>query len=162
MHLGESLLATGAVVVFAVGTLQYNAMRLDSQTRMMEAEFRATALSLAQSYAEQVQGLPFDEVVTGAAPAAPLPPDLTEPAGLGPDAGESGPDQFDDMDDYHAYTEDVLTPRAAYRVTLATAYADSATLAPGGERSLLKWVTVAVSSRYYRDTLRLQYLCAFQ
>lgn len=161
MHLGETVLATGAVVIFAVGTLQLNAMRLDSQTRMLETEFHTTALSLAQSYAERLQGLPFDEAATSAS-TAPRPADLTASDALGPDTGESGPNLYDDIDDYHAHSEDVVTPRAVYRVTLAAAYADSATLAPDTGRSLLKWLTVAVTSPHFSDTLRLHYLCAFR
>jgi hypothetical protein len=162
MHLGESLLATGAVVTFTMGALQLNTMRLDSQVRMLESELRTTALSLAQSYVERAQGLSFDEAVVAAAPAASLQEHLTEAVGLGPDAGESVPFQFDDVDDFHAYSEQVVTPRADYRVAFTTTYADSATLSPSSQRGLLKWLTVEVSSPHYRDTLRVHYLCAFR
>lgn len=161
MHLGESLLAIGAVVMFTVGALRLNTMRLDGQTRMLESEFRTTALSLAQSYVEQAQRLSFDEALADSHSVTNLHARLTAPAAMGPDAGETTIDTFDDLDDLHGHTEAVITPRGAYRVSLTAAYADSVTLAPSGAPSLLKWVTASVSSRYFRDTVRVSYLCGF-
>ncbi|MBT3343773.1 MAG: hypothetical protein HN712_03725 [Gemmatimonadetes bacterium] len=162
MQLGESLLAIAAVVMFTVGTLQLNGMRLDGRTRMWEAEFRTTALALAQSYVEQAQTLSFDEVLTDTTARAARPVGLTPPVDFGPDAHEPTIDDYDDVDDFHAYAEDVITPRANYHVSIQATYADSSTLAPGTELSLLKWLTVAVSSPFYRDTLRVHYLCALR
>lgn len=161
MHLGESMLAAGAVVLFTVGALHLNDLRLENATRMMAAEFRTTALNLAQSYVEQAQQLRFDEAVPASGPIGPLPAGLTAPEALGPDDGE-GRALFDDVDDFHGYAEVIATPRADYRVTCAATFADSTTLAPVGDRTLLKWLTVDVTSRFYQDTLRVQYLYGFR
>lgn len=161
MRLGESWLAIVAVVLFTVGALQLNAMRLDSRARLWETEFRASGLTVAQSFLEQAQVLNFDETLVGSVGSlASLPAGLTAPDSLGPDPGELGIDQFDDIDDFHGYSQVLRTPRAEFHVHMTTTYADSSSLAPGVERSLLKWLHVAVASPFYRDTLRVHYLYA--
>lgn len=162
MQLGESLLAIGAMVMFTVGTLQLNAARLDSRVRMWEAECRTTALGLAHSYIEQAQMLSFDEVVVDSLVLESRPEGLTAPDLLGPDLLESDIDSFDDLDDFHGFTDTVVTSRGRYRVHFETSYADSATLAPVQQLSLLKWLTVAVTSPQFRDTLRVHYLHALR
>ena len=159
MQLGESLLAVGAVVMFTVASLQLSALRLDGRERMWEAEFRTTAQSLAQSYLEEAQALAFDAAVVASGSAQSLPEGLTAPDSLGPE-GTQGRLQFDDIDDFHGYTEQVRTPRAEFQVRLVATYLDSATLQAIDERSLVKWLTVSVSCPCYRDTVRVHYLYA--
>ena len=162
MQLGESLLAIAAVVMFTMGALQLNTMRLDGRTRLWEAEFHTTAVGLAQSYIEQARLLSFDEVLTDSTARAARPAGLTPTRSLGPDHAEDGIDAFDDLDDFHLYQDTVLTPRAVYHVSIRATYVDSLTLMPDSNLSLLKWLTVNVSSRYYPDTLRINYLYALR
>ncbi len=162
MQLGESLLAIAAVVMFTMGALQLNTMRLDGRTRLWEAEFQTTAMDLAQSYVEQARLLSFDEVLTDSTARAARPAGLTRASNFGPDHGEDGIDKFDDLDDFHQYQDTVLTPRADYYVSIRATYVDSLTLMPDSNLSLLKWLTVNVSSRYYRDTVRVNYLYALR
>jgi MSHA pilin protein MshD len=159
MQLGESLLAMGAVVMFTVASLQLAALRLDGRARMWEAEFRTTAQALAQSYLEEAQSLAFDEAVVASGSAASLPEGLTAPASLGPE-GSQGRLDFDDIDDFHGYTEQVRTARADFQVRMTATYLDSAALQATDQRSFVKWLTVSVSCPCYRDTLRVHYLYA--
>jgi len=162
VHLGESMLAMGAVVVFTMGALRLNTMRLDSQSRMLEAEYYTTAVGLAQSYVEQAQGLGFDEAVAAGVSPAAMHSGVTHPVALGPEAGEIHPGEYDDLDDLHGHSRVLVTPRGRYSVNLAVSYADSATLAPSASVTLLKWLTVSVSSPDCRDTVRVRYLYAFR
>ena len=162
LQLGESVMALGAVSLMSLAALHLNDLRLDNGIRMMESEFRTTALSLAHSYIEEAQRLRFDEDVPASGPVGPLPAGFTAPLALGPDIGEVFP-LFDDVDDFHGLTEDIVTPRAGYRVRCAVSYGDSSLLAPFSPgRTLLKWLSVEITSAFYQDTLRVQYLYGFR
>lgn len=157
----ETFLVLGALVIFSMAALYLNDLKFDNDRRVMETEFKTTAIGIAQQYIEEAQSLKFDEAVTGSIPSS-LPDAFTNFASLGPEAGESYP-QFDDVDDYNGYSAGVNTPRATYTVNIVVSYADSVTISPGYTlRSFLKIMTVKVSSIFFADTVKLDYLYSFR
>ena len=64
MNLGETLLVLGALVIFSVTTLYLNDVKYDTNNRLMETEFKTTAVGLAHSYIEEANALAFDDAVS--------------------------------------------------------------------------------------------------
>ena len=98
MHLGETLLVLGALVIFSITTLYLNDTKFDNDRKLMENEFRITAVGIAQSFLEEAQTMQFDEAIINES-MEDVPDDFTAVASLGPDGGESYPN-FDDFDDF--------------------------------------------------------------
>jgi len=162
MNLGETLLVLGALVIFAMATLYLNDSKLDNNTKLMETEFRLTAVGIAQSFLEEAQALTFDEILNDTTFTVGLPDNFTDVASLGPETGESYPN-FDDVDDFNDYSVNINTPRADYNVDIIVSYADSANINPGYiNKSFLKIMTVTVSSIFFSDSLMLDYLYSYR
>jgi len=161
MHIGETMLVLGAMVIFSAATLNINSAKLENEQNMMETEFRITAMGIAQSYIEETRGLLFDEALTDTMFSGPVPDAFTSPALLGPESGEVYPD-FDDFDDYNNLSQNVTTPRADYNVNVIVSYTDSVSLLPqsAGQTSL-KIIDVKVTSVYYQDTVSCKHLAGF-
>ena len=162
MHLGETLYVLGALVIFSIATLYLNDTRFDNQRIMMETEFKITAMNLAQSFLEEAQDLQFDEVATDTTYIGHQVNLFTDAGALGTEIGESYP-AFDDIDDFNGYSTIINTPRAGYTVNLTVSYADSTNLSPGyPNKSFLKIVTVNVTSAFYSDTVKFEYLFSYR
>jgi len=160
MHLGETLLVLGALVIFSIATLYLNNSRLDNNTKLMEVELETTAIGLAQSFIEEAQSLQFDEVLTDPDFSGDLPDDFTDVSSLGLE-GETYPN-FDDVDDFNGYSANINTPRADYNVSIVVSYVDSANLNPDySNKSFLKFMSVNVSSVFFSDSIKLDYLHSY-
>jgi len=163
MNLGETMLVLGALVIFSLVTLYLNDAKLDNETRLYEVEFETTAIGIAQSYLEEAQSLSFDEVLTNPAFAGSIPADFTAIASLGADAGETSSANFDDVDDFNNFSSTINTQRIDYNVSIFVSYADTTTITPGlGIPSLLKIMTVTVTSAYFADSLKFDYLYCYR
>ena len=162
MQLGESFLILGALVIFSLTTLMLNDFKLENNTRMMEIEFETTAIGIAQQYIEEAQALEFDEALVGGGFSGSVPADFTAPASLGAESGESYPG-FDDVDDFHGYTDNISTTRADFTVSISIVYLDTATIASDLiNRTTLKNLIVTIKSSYFSDSLMLDYVYAYR
>ena len=163
MHLGETLLVLGALVIFSMATLHLNDSKLENDIKIMETEFKTTAIGIAQSFIEEAQALEFDEVLhdtsfTGF--VGTVPGGFTAPASLGPETGETF---FDDVDDFNGYSANINTPRADYNVNITVSYADSVTVTPGfANKSFLKVMVININSAFFSDSLKLDYVHSFR
>lgn len=162
MQVGETLLVLGALVIFSLAALYLNDLKFDNDVKAMENEFKTTAIGLAQSFVEESESLEFDEVVTDPDFTGQLPNSFTNVVSLGPEAGESYP-HYDDVDDFNGYSSTINTPRASYNVNITVSYADSVNIIPGySNKSFLKIMSVTVSSIFFSDSLKLDYLYSFR
>ncbi len=162
MNIGESLLVIGALVTFTLAALHLNGTKLDTGNKIMQSEFRTTAIGVAQQVIEHAQELKFDEVLTDTSFSGPYPGGFTNVNDLGPETGESAANP-DDIDDLNGYSTSVITGRNDYSVNCSVSYADTADVSSGfGSKSLLKIMTVKVSSMFFEDTVQLQYVYRFQ
>jgi len=162
MHLGETLLVLGALVIFSLAALYLNDSKFDNDMTLMETEFRITAIGIAQSFLEEAQSLKFDEILNDTTFTVGLPDNFTDVASLGPEIGESYPN-FDDVDDFNGYSANINTPRADYNVDIIVSYADSANINPGYlNKSFLKIMAVKVTSIFFSDSIKLDYLYSYR
>ena len=160
MHLGETLLVLGALVIFSVATLYLNDSKFDNDMTLMESEFRITAIGIAQSFIEEAQVMQYDEVLIDEEYDE-LPDDFTDVASLGPEDGESYPN-YDDVDDFNGFTENETTPRADYIVNIQVSYSDTLNCVPEYEsESFFKIMSVTVKSDFFQDSLICDYLFSF-
>jgi hypothetical protein len=158
----ETMLVLGALIIFSIMTLTLNDVRLDTDHTLMAGELQLTAVSMAHDLFEQAQNLAYDEVLTDSSFAGWLPDDLTGPDNLGPDSGELYP-AFDDVDDFHNYNAEWLTPRGSYQVQVAVQYADTGATGPQDSTStLVKIMSVNIASEFYADTLRMHYMLGYR
>jgi len=160
MHLGETLLVLGALVIFSVSALYLNDAKFDNDMTLMETEFKITAVALAQSFLEEAQVMQYDEVLVNDSYNV-LPDDFTAIASLGAEAGESYPN-FDDMDDFDGFAQNITTPRADYNVNIQVSYADTLNINPGfANPSFFKIMSVTVKSVFFQDSLICDYLFSY-
>lgn len=98
MNLGQTIITLGAFMLMSRVILGVNTSFVVNGMSIDEAKAVITSLSVATSYIELAQGLPFDEETidqfifdTNV---------LTPKILLGPDAGETNSTAFDDFDDF--------------------------------------------------------------
>lgn len=150
--------------MLSILALSFNRTMFNSMTLGLEMEATLNAISIASSMMDEIMAKDFDEEVTGGRRAYAF-SDVTLPANLGPDAGESisGTDSsywtggaftdfaskltFDDIDDYHLYQRQVRDPRLGiFTVIDSVNYCDETN--PSVDlttATFFKRVTVAVS-----------------
>jgi len=161
MSQAETLLVLGALIIFSMAALMVNDVKFENERTMIESEFQITAIGLAQSYIQEAQRLSFDEVTVDSAFAGNIPIDFTSADNMGAETGEAYPG-FDDLDDFNDFNQDITTPRADYTVDITVMYADTATLAPDLlAKSVLKLMTVRVSSIFFQDTITCRYMFGY-
>ena len=162
MHLGETLLVLGALVIFSLAALYLNDSKFDNDMTLMETEFRITAVGIAQSFLEEAQSLKFDEILNDTTFTGGLPDNFTDVASLGTETGESYLN-FDDVDDFNGYSTNINTPRADYDIDIIVSYADSVNINPGYlNKSFLKIMAVKVTSVFFGDSIKLDYLYSYR
>ncbi len=161
MNIGETLLVFGAFVIFTLAALYINDAKFDNENSLLETEFKITAIGIAQSFVEEAQSRYYDEKLTDPAFSGVLPLDFSSPDSLGSEPGEVYPN-FDDVDDYNNYSQAVNTPRADYSVGITVSYADTLNYIPGyNQKSFYKILTVAVTSVFFQDSVKCNYLFSY-
>lgn len=92
------------IVILAVALAGVTAAISSAISRSSDVLLETRAVALAQSYLDEILSKRFDE---NSAPRG-IPPcrsNCTEEVDFGPDAGETGRADFDDVDDYHGLDE---------------------------------------------------------
>lgn len=155
MNLGQLLLSIGALLLLTLTVLRVNNTILQTDTIMQESKFGILATSIATSLIEKASKKSFDantfeDAVSNTS-------SLTAANALGPGAGETNPDNFNDFDDFDGYTEQITTlPSATYDVSCEVRYINPTN--PDGQLSTQSWhkkMTVTVSSPFSQDTVKL-------
>ncbi|MCS7081672.1 MAG: hypothetical protein N2561_09770 [Bacteroidetes bacterium] len=150
----------GALVL--LGLLTYGTLdRVGAAIRTQERERVTTAaVSLAQGLLEECSTRAFDERTrSGWCAQASA---LTPLHGLGPEAGEVYPDQFDDLDDFHGFLRLDSLGGIPYRIVASVYYADPQDLErPALEATFFKTLEVAVHSPHLEAPIRLRRTYAY-
>lgn len=95
-------LVIGAILLFALLTLNVNRTILVSQDQEVSSEYIMLATSSAQNLMNQITTKAFDEgTISQPAYSSDI---LTAPANLGPETGEAVAN-YDDIDDFNLYTK---------------------------------------------------------
>jgi hypothetical protein len=155
----QSLLAIGAIALFALVSVRFNSSVLQNLTVEVENKVYLTAFSLADDLIEEIKQKAFDEetVEWRAITTA----ELTPKANFGVyDSGESTVADFDDIDDFDGYSKPVSLPHAeGYLVTCAVDYVDINNPDNiSGSQTFAKRIHVTVSSKYLSHPVQLSFI----
>jgi hypothetical protein len=106
--MGQTLLVAGAMVLLSLVVLQANGLILSKYSETYDMQATLEAVSLAETKLDDATRKAFDEnsIAKKIYNAA----DFTPPAHLGPDAGETGVNFYDDIDDYNGTSVTFATP----------------------------------------------------
>ncbi|MDX1419825.1 MAG: hypothetical protein R3181_07660 [Rubricoccaceae bacterium] len=145
----QTLLALGAILAFSFFALSQHRTRASTEAALVGGELEQVASDLARATLLDVTRHAFDEADIGRDDLRTAPGGLTAPADLGPDADETAPDRYDDLDDFHRLdtvqdgTWDGEPVRFTVRVTVR--YVEPGAPDSGaGSATLAKEVTVTV------------------
>lgn len=152
-------LSIGAIALLALVSLRFNTTLLGTRTTEIENKVYLTAFSLADDLLEEIKQKAFDEETVDWKAISTS--ELTTKNSFGPvDAGESTVFEFDDIDDYDGYTEDVSLPHAEdYSVTSSVDYVSASDQdVISSTQTYFKRVTVRVTSPYMTHAVTLSFV----
>lgn len=154
----QSLLAIGALSIFALISVSFNSAFLENSTAEIENKVYLTAFSLADDVVEEVKQKAFDESTATQLKVVAL-TSLTLPTDFGPETGEFWPN-FNDIDDYHGYSKSVSLPHAEnYTLQCSVSYFDPTNPnVPSSERTFYKKINIKVSSPYMRSEVSIGFV----
>jgi hypothetical protein len=153
----QSLLAIGAVWLFALVTINFNSTVVHNISIEVENKVYLTAFSLADDMIEEIKQKAFDERTIGQNGVPNLTDDLeslTYPFGREGETHISegfDPPYLDDVDDYNGFTKNVGLPYLeTYTVSVHVFYVNGAnpTQIVDPQKSFYKKVEVTVTSQY--------------
>jgi len=102
MNTGQMLFAIGALTLLSFIVLRVNSNILYSDIVLQDSKDGILANSIAASIVEKASRKFFDDnTTTGPVPIG----NLTPIVKLGPESGETGPDTFNDFDDFNNYAQ---------------------------------------------------------
>ena len=117
----QSLLAIGAVWLFALVTINFNSTVVHNISIEVENKSYLDAFSLADDMIEEIKQKAFDEIVVDSFYTI-YPSDLSP---IGKDGTENLRKSFDDIDDYNSFKDTVGLPYVEnFRRTVAVYYAN--------------------------------------
>ncbi len=161
MGSGQMLLTGAALVLLMTVLLSFYRSSDSTQKAIVETKEGITAVAIANSVIEDAQGQAFDEHTLAAADTALT--QLTAPASLGLDAGESYPSNVDDFDDYNNLHYTVVDSMGGtYTIDCKVVYVTSSSPdVTSGSATWNKKLTVFVSSPQMVDTVQAQFIMSY-
>ncbi|MDE3058429.1 MAG: hypothetical protein KGJ59_10785 [Bacteroidota bacterium] len=102
--MGQTILVLGALVLLGVAVLAANQLMLEKLTASYDTQATVVAISLAQAEIDEIQRKDYDEHTI--ARRIYYASDFTPVDSLGPEAGETSPDLYNDVDDYNEWKAD--------------------------------------------------------
>ena len=153
----QSFLATSAISLLTLTSLNFNSVLLQSTTVEVENKVYLTAFSLADDMIEEIKEKNYDEK-TLVFPTTNR-TNLTPAMSLGPETGEVYP-YFDDIDDYANFTKNIIAPHAEdYRIDCEVEYVmEDDSNASSTNQTFHKRVNITVSSPYIRHNVVLSFI----
>lgn len=177
MNLGQTIITLGAFVLMSTVILGMNTSFVENGKSIDEAQHGIMSLSLAASYIELAQGLPFDELTIG--DFVTMTGQLTAVNSLGPEPdtlqAENSVNTFDDIDDFNGYEElvviggaedvpDSLRGGSHYRLRFSVYYVNPADVnVLSANRTFVKRLDVKVWRAYPEggDTLKSSHIMGY-
>lgn len=161
MGSAQLILIAGSLILLGFISLTiYNSFNSKTDTDLYNEAY-ITASGVAQSLIDQILTKAFDQNTVSASVTDPN--SLTDPALLGPDAGENNVTLFNDIDDYKNYSrDDTLNVMGIFHSRVDVNYAVK--LNPdqiSSARTFTKRIDVYVSNVYLKDTLKFSYAKAY-
>lgn len=159
MGTGQTLLTIMAMIMLSRLILSVNAGTAESGDSIQVAAYRITATSLGSSMIEQATGMAFDAKSDTVGISNPSNFSTT----LGKETGEVYPD-FDDFDDFNnLHRVDSLTGSAVFNTDVKVEYVSivNNVITVSASPTYSKRITVSVSSKSMRDTLKFYSLFSY-
>lgn len=156
----ELLLLLGAITIFGAAALNLKRFTVDQNESMLERQFEVYAVALAQSFLEEASVKAFDANGTNA--SSPEEDDFTDPAALGPEAGETYP-AFNDVDDFDGFAKTDSSALGTFRVTVQVGYVQEAN--PNlvvNTRTFCKKMTVTVTQNFLPRPINLSQVFGYK
>lgn len=155
----QSILALGAVWLFALISINFNSTVVHNISIETENKVYLTAFSLADDRIEKIKQKAFDECTVNNINVI-APSSLKDPLLLGPETGEDST-SFDDIDDYNGDSTRVGLPYVEnFDILTTVTYADSTNFdnISYSSKSFYKRVTVKVKSIYLATPVELSFI----
>ena len=155
----QSLLAIGAVWLFALVTINFNTTVVHNISIEVENKVYLTAFSLADDMIEEIKQKAFDECTVNNINII-APSSLTNPTSLGPETGEDRTN-FNDIDDYNGDSSRVGLPYVeSFDILTTVTYADSTNFdnSSYSSKTFYKRVAVKVKSIYLTNPVELTFI----
>lgn len=158
----QSMLAIGAIVIFALISVRFNATVLQNMGVEVENKVYLTAFSLADDLIEEIKQKAFDHetVIFRSINKEELTP--KEKFGGDKEPGEikDSSATWNDVDDYHGYSKQIALPHAeGYEVTAEITYVmenDQNTVS--NDPTFYKKIEVTVDSKYLSNPVKLSFI----
>lgn len=151
MGTGQTMLTIMAMVLMGRVILSVNSTTLNIGFTKDMAEYRITATSLGTSMLEQSSALAFDEKTIDSPVSA---TSALTTGTLGPDAGESNVDLYDDIDDFNGYSKiDTVINSAIFKTKVNVSYViiSGTNIVSTNTNTFSKEVLVEVTSAFLVD-----------
>lgn len=140
----QMFLILGALVLLSILILNVNRTWSGAEEIKTSAEFLLTATNVGQGLIDEISIKAFDQVIS-IDPNVTDVASLTPPNSLGPDAGETNRNLYNDVDDYHNQTFTVSTPRLGdFNITISVFYVNQNTMAASNVRTWTKKIQATI------------------
>ncbi len=157
----QSLLAIGAIWLFALVSINFNTTVVHNISIEVENKVYLTAFSLADDMIEEIKQKAFDEWTADGKLKVVALSSLTDPNNLKAESGEVWPN-FNDIDDYNKYPKVItgLPYVENFNVYTTVRYANPTDFSDTlyTQRSFYKRVDVTVTSKYLQTPVRLNFI----
>ncbi len=118
MNLSQFILLFAAFIILSVSILLVNKNTLETVDERIQSKNQLQLIIETKNLFEEIKTKIYDEKIVSMISL--LRDSLTSPSKFGPD-GESYP-YFDDIDDYHNYTRDIILDNLLYKLRVSVWY----------------------------------------
>jgi hypothetical protein len=162
MNTGQTMITFGALVLLTIVVLNMHRSINNAEFYLNDTRFGLEAIAIASSLIEEISQFPFDQASWDTTSLVKFPTDFTLPNDLGPDAGETSHDLFNDVDDFHNYSRLITTEQNEYNLHCSVCYVNENNPdVPLNGRSFFKKITITISNSISNDTTRMNYIHGF-
>jgi len=157
----QSMITIGAISIFSLISIRFNATVLETSNVEVENKIYLTAFSLADDLIEEIKQKAFDEETVVFHSINPEELTQSNEFGAAQDPGEtSDPLTFDDIDDYNGFNKTISLPHAeGFTVTSQVVYVQPTNFELISlSQTFFKRVTVWVSSDYLSHPVKLSFI----
>lgn len=147
------MLALAALMIITITSVNQQRSNMMIQQKMYVREMESAAADYARKRTQEIwSNVAFDESRIGATDIEVDKALLAAAANFGPESGENTVADYDDLDDYHGFTEDVIHVLSAdtfrFSVDYTVRYVDPANpTSTAGTPTLVKELSMTVASQ---------------
>jgi hypothetical protein len=155
-----------AMVLFSILVTNSNRIFVRNTVMNVESQVEYNGIAVGQSIIDEARARAFDHVTVGTGtrigdpnvlPPGMVPSGFTQPANLGPDAGEVYPN-FNDFDDFHGLSITRTTGLTDFEISVQVFYVNPATpTVQSAIQTTMKRMVVEINSDLISNSITLSY-----